>query len=53
MLKPPATVASGGRPPQRVQMEIPGPTAMARRNLPQGASAPSAASEHGQLVLDD
>jgi soluble lytic murein transglycosylase-like protein len=53
MLKPPATVAAGGIAPQRVQMEIPGPTAMARRNLPSGAPAPAAASEHGQLVLDD
>jgi hypothetical protein len=53
MLKPPATVASGGRQPQRVHMELPGPTAMARSNLPSGASAPSAAFEHGQLVLDD
>lgn len=53
MLKPPATVASGGHPPQRVQMEIPGPTAMARRNLPSGAPAPADPSEQGQIVLDD
>jgi soluble lytic murein transglycosylase-like protein len=49
MLKPPATVASGGHPLQRVQMELPAPTAMARRNLPPQAAAP----EHGPLVLDD
>ena len=53
MLKPPATVVSGGRPPHRVQMELPAPTAMARRNLPPAASMPGAASEQGQLVLDD
>jgi hypothetical protein len=53
MLKPPATVASGGRPPERVHMELPGATAMARSNLPSRASSPSAAFEHGQLVLDD
>jgi hypothetical protein len=53
MLKPPATVASGVRAPHRVQMEIPGPTAMARHNLPPGVTAHAAASEHGQLVLDD
>jgi hypothetical protein len=34
-------------------MEIPGPTALARRNLPPALPAPAAASEHGQLVLDD
>ncbi|MBC5782430.1 lytic transglycosylase domain-containing protein [Ramlibacter sp. USB13] len=52
MLKPPAmTASSGGSPPKRVQMELPGPAA--RRNLPPGmaAAAPPPGPE-AETVLD-
>ena len=42
MLKPPAVLAAGGRPPARVRMELPAPAPMAaRRNLPIGMSPPA------------
>jgi soluble lytic murein transglycosylase-like protein len=45
MLKPPAVLSAGGKPPERVRMELPGPTPLtARRNLPLGMSPPAGAA---------
>jgi soluble lytic murein transglycosylase-like protein len=56
MLKPPAMAAQGGRTPERVQMELPGPVASgARRNLPLGfssAAAPAVVADDPSPVLD-
>jgi soluble lytic murein transglycosylase-like protein len=56
MLKPPTMTPGGGGTPRRIQVELPGPTApIARRNLPAGvpaATAASPAAAQAQPVLD-
>jgi hypothetical protein len=59
MLKPPAVLATTGRPPARVRMELPAPTPLtARRNLPAGMSMPpppstASASSGETLTVQD